>query len=161
MNESIDELIANNKERFEINKDELIKRIKQQLDIYLLVRPKLNLDQDLHSRLGRNYKTLHQLIIDSADLLNKGYTLDLNLTKPCGKLNIYYTKPESVQDKERTKLKKKVKELYLEELGKAKSNWLIEITEKATRKAEAEAVTQANIKSKELQTQLLHMLNSK
>jgi len=159
--DNIEELLANNKERFEINKDELTKRIKQQLDIYQLVRPKLNLDQDLHSRLGKNYKTLHQLIIDSADLLNKGYTLDINLTKPCGKLNIYYIKPRSVQDKERTKLKKKVKELYLAELDEAKNNWLIEITEKATKEAEVEAVTQASIKAKELQNQLLQMLNSK
>jgi len=158
MNESIEKLIADNKERFEINKGELTKRINQQLDVYRLVKPKLNLNQDQHSRLGRHYKTLHHLIIDSADLLNNGYILDLKLTKNSGKYYVYFIKPQSMQDKEKSKLKKKVKDVYLFELEEAKKQWLIQVTDQVAENAKVEAIEKVAISNRALQEQLLAMM---
>jgi hypothetical protein len=160
MNEPIEKLLADNKHRFEINKEVLDMRIKHKADTYNLIKPTLNLDQDQHSRVGKYYQNMHQLLIDSAHHLNSGYMLDVKLTKPIGsKFNVYYLKPEDLQTKEQAALKRKVKAIYIEELEFAKKTWIIEVTEQATKAVEVEAVVQAGIKAKELQASMLSMMS--
>jgi len=159
MKESIEKLIAENKSRFEINKIELAKRIGQAIDIYTLVKPTLNLIQESHCKIGKYYRNMHELIKDSAQYLHEGYTLDTKLTKAsANKLNIYYLKPQELQVKEKAKLKKKIKALYLEELNDSKQLWLLEVTSEAAKQAELEAVKEAGLKAKKLQESLLALM---
>jgi len=158
MADSIDKLLNDNKHRFVVDKTVLDKRVKYTIDTYNLVKPTLNLEQDLHARIGKHYKTLHDLITDSADLLNNGYILDVKLTKNSGKYYVYFLKPQTMQDKEKTKLKKKVKEFYLAELQEAKKQWLIQVTEQVAENAKVEALEKVAISNRALQEQLLGMM---
>jgi hypothetical protein len=159
MTDSIEQLLNDNKHRFVVDKAVLDKRVKYTIDTYDLVKPTLNLEQNLHARVGKHYRNLHELLIDSADFLNRGYILDQKLTKPCSKkLNVYFIKPDDIQSKEKTALKKKVKALYLEELEKAKKQWLIQVTEQVAKNTEIEALEKVAISNRTLQEQLLAMM---
>jgi len=159
---SLQELIEVNKESFEINASELKRRVQKALEIYELVKPPRNLDQVTSKLLGKQYKNLHQMLIDSATYLNNGYLLNLKLTASKGnKLYAYYIKSDAMQASEKKSLKENVKQDYIQELEQEKLAWVKTITEQAAAAAEVDAIAQATKREEELQNQLLQMLNSK
>jgi hypothetical protein len=155
-------LIEENKSRFQIDKDSLVKKIKSALDCYLLVKPATNLDTILHSRLSKAYRTFQDMLLDCSKKLSKGYILDMKNTRNNrGKYLITYLKPEAIQLQEKAAIKKRVKEEYIACIEKEKAQWITELTINLSLEAQDNAIKESQIKTIAIKDELLAMLAAK
>jgi hypothetical protein len=155
-------LIEENKGRFEIDKIELAKRVDFALATYDMVQPPINLSSPQHARLKKHYQTLQAMLIDSTDKLSNGYKLDMTNTRRTGaSFTITFLKSEAEQTKDKSLVKKQVKQDYLAELEAAKQVWIKDLTANLAKEAELEAVVIAQTKTKAIQDELTALLANK
>jgi hypothetical protein len=155
-------LLEDNKSKFEMNKEELTKRVDFALATYDMVQPPINLDSVLHARVKKHYQTLQAMLIDSTDKLSSGYKLDMTNTRRTGaSFTITFLKSEAEQTKEKSLVKKQVKQDYLAELEAVKQVWIKDLTANLAKEAELEAVVIAQTKTKAIQDELTALLANK
>jgi hypothetical protein len=156
---NLQQLIEENKNRFQIDKDSLAKKVKYALECYTLMKPETNLETIFHSRVSKGYRTLQDMLIDSTTKLSTGYTLDMKNTRNNrGKYLVTYLKPEAIQLKNKVAIKKQVKEDYLASLEEQKALWVTELTANLSAEAQDNAVKEAQLQALAIQSELLAML---
>lgn len=158
----LNKLINENKARFEIDKVELAKKIEFSLVTYDMVQPPTNLESAMHARVKMYYQTLQAMLINSTDKLASGYKLDITNSKQSGGgYTITFLKGETEQAKDKVTIKKQIKTKYLEELEEAKQIWIEDLTASLAKKAEIEALAEAQNKTKLIQDELTALLATK
>jgi hypothetical protein len=102
------------------------------------------------------------MLIDSTAKFSNGYKLDMTNTRQTGaSFTVTYLKSEGEQTKDKTMLKKQVKQDYLMELDQLKQKWVADLTVNLAKQAELEAVTIAQNKTKVIQDELTALLATK
>lgn len=158
----LNKLIEENKSNFEIKKDVLTKKVDYALMTYDMAQPTTNLDSISHARVSKNYPALVSMLIDSAEKLSAGYTLIPKDTRRSTRgYKVVYLKGETQQAKDKTNLKKQVKQDYLAELELVKEKWISDLTQNLAKQAEAEARVIAQNKTKQIQEELTALLSTK
>jgi len=158
----LNKLIEKNKDKFEIDKDELAKKEDFVLVSYNMVQPPVNLESSAYARVKKYYQTLQAMLIDSTDKLGSGYKLDSKNSKPSSSGYIVtFLKSDVEQVKDKSMLKKQAKQTYLKELEQQKKEWVAKLTASLVKQAEADAVAQAQSKTKLIQEELEALLSVK
>jgi hypothetical protein len=158
----LQKLINDNKHLFEINKKELDKRIEFAIATYDKTTPPSNLASPQHARLKKYYTNLQAMLIDSTTKLADGCKLDTANTKQSGAgFTVTFLKSDIEQTKDKVTLKKQIKADYLAELEENKQVWVNSLTAKLAKEAEADAVAQAQNKTRLIQDELSALLSSK
>lgn len=155
----LEKLIELKKADFVIDKQVLAQRIENRMIAYKMMMPAPNAEEGKYLKVRRYYQTLQQCLIDSAQRLNEGYTLNsTNSRVSATGITVVYEKSESLQKKDAALIAKEEKQIYQLELDEEKATWLEELTANQAAEAVALAAKKAADDTKALQAELSALL---